>query len=198
MTPTLSIIIPTISRPSLAHTLGSLRHQDLWDTDEVLLVGDGPQPIAKELFDQYGLPGRYIELPERHNDYGHTPRNIVMPQAKGDFILAIDDDDTYMHGAIRKIRDVLKENPDKPHIFRMQTPNGILWHKRELIENHVGTPMFVVPNVAPMLGSYSSRYGGDFDFIKETVAMFHPNLIWHQEVIVLVTHQFSQTSSHAS
>lgn len=58
---TISLVIATISRPTLARTLRSLRGQAWEPGDEVLLVGDGPQPVAAELFGQFGLSGRYVE-----------------------------------------------------------------------------------------------------------------------------------------
>ena len=58
-----SIIVPTCGRRSLGRTLESIRRQALVDGDEVLLITDGPQPLAMDLFRASGLPGRCLEMP---------------------------------------------------------------------------------------------------------------------------------------
>ena len=65
--PRLSIIIPTIGRATLARTLATIAAQELLPGDEVLVIGDGPQPEAERMFQAAGLPGRYLDGPTRHN-----------------------------------------------------------------------------------------------------------------------------------
>ena len=74
--PRLSIIIPTIGRATLARTLATIAAQDLLPGDEVLVIGDGRQPEAERIFAASGLPGRYLDGPERHNWGGATYRGI--------------------------------------------------------------------------------------------------------------------------
>lgn len=190
--PTISLIIPTVSRPTLARTLASVRKQDWYDDDEVLLVGDGPQPVARALWQQYGLPGRYLETPSCFGFWGHGVRNWVLAGrvATGTHLMALDDDDELTADAVKVVRAAVSEAPDRPHIFRMSgVPNGIgtVWQDKEIRERNVGTPTGVFPNDPTKLARFAPRYGGDYDFIATTAAMFPPNsVVWREEVICRV------------
>lgn len=186
----LSVVIPTVSRPTLARALRSLGDQALVPGDEILVIGDGRQPVAEAMFRASGLPGRYVEVPGPHGDWGHTPRNLAMGMATGDYIMALDDDDIYADGALATVRAALLERPGVPHMFRMTIARGrtvrILWNKPELVVGNVGTPMFVVPVRGPR-GCFAPRYGGDLDFIRSTMALWPPgSLAWRPEVIAVV------------
>jgi glycosyltransferase involved in cell wall biosynthesis len=185
---TFSMIIPTISRPTLARTLQSLVGQKWIEGDEVLLVGDGSQPVAGELWEQFRLPGRFVEVAGPSNDWGHNPRNVIHKQAKGRFLLALDDDDELIAGAVNLVRSILADNPERPHLFRMSgAPNlGELWKVQDIREGNVGTPMFVPPNVAGKLGKYAPFYGGDCEFIRETCRHYPDGPIWRTEFICKV------------
>lgn len=181
----LSLIVTTVGRPTLASTLKSLVGQGWEDGDEILLVGDGPVPVAECLWRQFGLPGRYVEVPKTVvPDWGHTPRNLTMPMAVGDYLMALDDDDTMAVGAVAAVRKSLREAPSVPHLFRMDgCPRvGTVWKEKVVRHANVGTPTLVAPNDPQRLGRYTSRYGGDFDFIKGTTD-YYDRIVWDEEII---------------
>jgi len=189
--PTISLVIPTIGRPTLARTLASVRRQTWFAGDEVLLLLDGPQPVAAELWEQFGLPGRCVELPRSSPpDWGHTPRNVALDRvlSRAAYLMALDDDDELTTGAVATVRAALTAIPGRPHLFRMDGPrHGLLWADREIRLGNVGTPMFIAPNDPSRLGRYTPRHGGDCDFIRDTVGRFPPeSLVWREEVICLV------------
>lgn len=186
---TLSVVIPTISRPTLARTLASLKDQDWREGDEVLLVGDGPQPQARELWGQFGLPGFYVELP-RGGHWGHVVRNAVLDEglASGSHLAALDDDDCFAPGAVGVMRGAVGLEPGRPHLFRMdwRTIGGkVLWEERVLRVGNVGTPMFVAPNDPGRLGRYGMTYEGDFAFIRGTCDRYEGGPVWRPEVTIL-------------
>jgi glycosyltransferase involved in cell wall biosynthesis len=184
----LSILIPTVSRPTLARTLRSLCGQGLGPADEVLLLGDGEQPTARSLFEQFGLPGRYVAVPGPSRDWGYTPRNHGMPLARGRWLTFMDDDDAYAPGALAVVRAALAVNPPRPHLFRMRyVPSGeTLWRRREVAVGNVSTQMFVLPAAGPR-GAWGRRYEGDYDFIASTLARWPAGaLVWREEVIAHV------------
>lgn len=183
--PTITLIIPTIGRPTLARALRSVRDQEWIAGDEVLLVGDGHVPSAASLWDQFSLPGRYLEVPGPSKDWGHTPRNLIMSEAKAEYIAALDDDDELATGAIATIRAALSRNPGRPHMFRMDGDPivGTVWKTREVKLRNVGTPMFVLPTHGPR-AKYLPVHGGDHAFMWDTLAMWPPNsLVWREEII---------------
>lgn len=186
--PTIALIIPTVGRPTLARTLESLRSQQWREGDQVVVVGDGFQPTAKELFEQFNYPfAKYVELPNGpYKDWGHTPRNMVMPTCTQDYIMALDDDDIMDEEAIRIVRNRLIFIPNRPHLFKMRGhPDAYseIWTDEEVREGNVGTPMFVIPNVPEKIAKYTNRYGGYFDFIRDTCALHPGGPVWNDEVI---------------
>jgi hypothetical protein len=167
--PTVSLVIPTVG------------------PDEVLLVGDGPCPSARLLWEQFGLPGRYVELPGRLGSWGHGVRNYVNDGrlATGQYLMALDDDDVLVTDAVAKVRRALRDAPGRPHLFRLSAPDVgvVLWRRPELKYMNVGAPLFVCPNDPARLGRWGMRYGGDYDFIKETCDFYPHGPVWRPEII---------------
>lgn len=193
--PAITLIVPTIGRPTLARCLASLRRQTWRVEDEVLLVGDGPQPSARYLWDQFALPGRYLEVAGPYSDWGHTPRNRTMPRARGDYIAALDDDDQWVPDALVTIRAACAQALGRPLMFRMHGApcGGTVWKSRELKHGNVGTPMFVLPAAGQRWGCYEPFHGGDAAFIQQTLALWPPrSLVWRPEVIALIRPHLEQ------
>jgi hypothetical protein len=188
-----SIIVPTCGRRSLARTLASLKNQVAADKDEVLLVTDGCQPHAARLFAASGLPGRCIEMAATH-DYGGTQRNRGMDEARGDYLLFMDDDDIYTPDALETVRTALHDAPGCPHLFRMRyaADGRVLWHGRDLVLGNVSTQMIVFPN-QPNLKRWDSLHGHDHRFIVNNLPLWPPgSLVWREEVISVVRPHESQ------
>jgi len=92
LTPTFTIVTPTIGRPTLKRTLDTIVPQ-LRDGDEMLVVGDGPQPAAYEMVRQLNSPlVHYWEYGPVFN-YGNPQRNIAIERATAQWLHFIDDDD---------------------------------------------------------------------------------------------------------
>lgn len=186
---TLTVVVPTIGRPSLAKTLRSLAGQDWESGDAILLVGDGVVPAARELWDQFRLPGEYRDTGRTLGHWGHGVRNWVAESGlvRTSHQLALDDDDVYVPGAIRTARAALAEHPDVPHIFRMDwidpshTVRKILWQEPVLREGNLGTPCFAVPTALARGVRWSVRYAGDFDFIRAVCQRVAP--VWRSEIL---------------
>jgi hypothetical protein len=166
--PTFSVIVPTIGRPTLSRTLASIDIQRMVPGDQTIVVHDDPP----------------------HRDWGAWARTEGMKQATGDFLLFMDDDDVYVPGAFDVIRAAVAAIPEHVHIFRMRrfAPfNDILWGFKDLsAPGQVGTPMFVVPNRRDWLGTWSTRYECDFDFLVTTTRKMGRNPTWHQDLIAEV------------
>lgn len=161
--PRLSIILPTTNRPTLHMAIRSCADQ-LLSGDEILVKLD------------------------QSRDWGQTPRNEAMPQAKGDYLLFLDDDDVYLTGAFDVIRAALTENPGRPHIFRMRRGeyNDLIWTEKVIRVGNVSTQMFVVPNDPARLGRWGKRYEGDYDFITSTLAKYPADsVVWREEPIAI-------------
>lgn len=182
----ITVLLPTINRPTLRRTLRSLAEQ-LTAIDEVWLVSDGPaaSPL-KQLWYDFNHLGRLIELPAGpHGDWGHTPRNKVLPQITEGTIVHLDDDDILAPGALAAVREAIVAHPRNLLLFQMRRPDGsLLPDGEDLRPGNVGTPMFVHPAGIP-LAHYTPRYGGDFDFISGTLSLNRDRAVhWIPRVIV--------------
>jgi glycosyltransferase involved in cell wall biosynthesis len=158
---TLSIIIATTGRPTLAAAVESATSQML-PGDELVVV-----------FDDSG-------------DAGDTPRNRVIPMLRTTHISFLDDDDEYRPGALQVIRDFARKYPGRVGIFRRDMGMwGVAWAERDLMASATG--MYVVPNLPDKLGRFGHPPGvpegrvGDYTFIVETVANLG-DPIWREEI----------------
>jgi hypothetical protein len=185
-----SIIVPTCGRRSLGHALHSIQEQTLVTGDEVLLITDGPLPQAADLFRRSGLPGQCLGT-EATRDLGASQRNRGMDLAVGDYLLFLDDDDTFAAGAFAAVRSALREAPGRPHLFRMRyaASGHVLWADQRLILGNVGTPMIVVPN-RQQLRRWDRRHGHDYRFVAGNLPLWPPEcLVWREEIIAIVRPQ---------
>lgn len=173
----ISFIVPTIGRPSLMQTLGSIETRP---GDEVLVVGEV----------RHQRPyGRFNFIPcPRGNDHGGSERNFAMSRASGRYLAFIDDDDTYAPGHRLAMGMAILTTPGKPVIFRMRYPNGVtLWQDQEIRCGNVGTPMILIPNMPTKLGVWSSRYECDFNFL-ESMKWPKEEVVWRPEIVANVGH----------
>lgn len=195
MTPRLSIIIPTVGRPTLARTLESILTSGytLAD-DDVWVIGDGEQPAAREVVTAFKdlLRISYFEIPAQKK-LGHPQRTIAQILATGTHLVHIDDDDVFAPDALFMIKRAIAESPDRPLIFKMKCVSGRhhwekLWGIPSLFLGNIGTPMFVAPNIKNRLAPWEPKPGGDFEHISNTVNKFGGPafIVWRQEVIVYV------------
>ena len=122
--PRLSIIIPTIGRATLARTLATIAAQELLPGDEVLVIGDGPQPEAERMFQAAGLPGRYLDGPERHN-WGGAQRTFAAAQG----LLLPSGPSWTMARRPRCAFTAIRKHADRNalNVFRMVVRCAILW-----------------------------------------------------------------------
>ena len=193
MTPTFSIIIPTIMRASLPATLDSIRHAGVGPGDEVLIVVDtahqnGYAPAgfndAVAALVATGAGVRILQPNDARGGWGGPARNHGVGLARGSHLLFIDDDDTYRPGALETIRALVADAPGSMHVWRMRARGGrVLWGAPRMAQGNIGTPMFTVPRGAA--GQWTSRYEGDFDFaLSSRLNLGGDAVVWHEAVLV--------------
>jgi hypothetical protein len=158
---TLSVIVASCGRPTLARTLESVCTQ--------MVPGD-------ELFIDVNDAG----------DWGHRARNRLLVKATGDYILFCDDDDLLAPGALEIVRAKTLVYPGRVGLFKMRYADGReIWDTPELIEGQCSTGTIVVPNIPEKLGRFGNEYAGDFVFAKSTAALYDQPPLFHPEVISL-------------
>ena len=184
----LSIVVPTPDGGFLPALFDSVRPQ-LHEDDEMIVVGDihsAPLNEVRELVEAEGF--RWLELDAGRHAWGHPQINYGIQQAKGDYLVFIDDDDVFAEDAFENIRSAVGElEQPLPHLFRFHSPrNGTLWQQKVIGLGAIGGHEFVVPNIPEQLGEWTDRYEGDFDFIVSTLAKWPADsVIWREELIAL-------------
>lgn len=175
---TVTYIVPTIGRSSLARTLASIETRP---EDEILVVSE--EPVQEFIYNR--PEARHIPCP-RGNDWGHAERNFATPLAKGKYIAHIDDDDCYVPGTRALFEEIMQTG--RPAIFKMRFPNGItLWREPKIACGNLGTPCLIILNDPAKLGSWGSFVGGDCAFL-ESSKWAAEDYVWRPEVIALLGH----------
>ncbi len=180
----ITFIVPTIGRPSLARTLASIECRP---GDSILLVGDCRLNFHCQSFI---MQNPYVTCMHcaPGKDWGHTERNTATPFATGQYLAHIDDDDWYARGTRALMADAIEKTPGRPVLFKMQFPNGItLWQNEELRCGNVGTPMILIPNMPERLGQFRPFVGGDCAYLEE-MKWDRSEIVWRPEIIALLGH----------
>lgn len=181
--PSICIITPTIGRDSMKTMLDGLLPQ-LVKGDEVLIIGDGPQPNSQRIVNEINSPFiRYWEIPLIRN-FGNPQRNLAIKEAKADYLMFVDDDDTVHEDGIRKVRKAATKNPGMLLMFKMMHQGIEIWRTPTVVAGNVSGQMFVLPNVKGKIGTWSGNYHADLDFMNSTIALYPPNsVVWRYQFI---------------
>jgi glycosyltransferase involved in cell wall biosynthesis len=173
----LSIIVPTLGRPTLQRTLESIAPQVI-DGDEVIVVSDGPIPGVQESVTSMGACFRYLEGPLTRQ-WGHEQRNAGMRSASGDYLAFIDDDDWYVKGALSVIRETIGLEREKLFLFRIEYIGRRIWSTCEVVAENICTTITIVPNRPDLprwrVGTFNGGRGGDFVFCREVLEIIPSN-----------------------
>jgi glycosyltransferase involved in cell wall biosynthesis len=200
MSPGLTVVLPTMGRPSLKQALQSVVHQDLQAGDEVIVVADGPQPQARAVFDRFHLP-RVVEArflihgPTR--DFGNQQRNFAYRWSHNNWVTHLDDDDIYCPDAFVKIRKALRQSKEKenhhhqPHVFKLKAPWGEIIPRNQAIKRgNVQTGCMVLNLVdrtnPPFV--WPNYQGGDIDVLQDADTQCGP-IVWRPEIIQIARPQ---------
>jgi glycosyltransferase involved in cell wall biosynthesis len=176
-----SIVIPSQGRESVHQAVGSVLAQ-FHPQDELIVVFDGAQralPVHPKLrvLATEGGP---------HKDWGSAARSLGIRHAIGDWLLMLDDDDEMRPDAILMARKAIAEDGPYPYLFRVLCEGGmIIWEDKEIREQNVTTQSICFPNWPRRLGKWSSRYGHDLDFIRDTATLWPADsIVWREEILI--------------
>lgn len=185
--PTISVIMPTCGRDTLGRALASLDTAGAGIDDEVIVVGDGPQPEARALVKQLKLPCRALFWEtDTTNDKGATQRNHAQTVAEGDFLCYLDDDDVMLPGAFDAMRRGAIEEPGIPLLFKMLAYWGaVLPLSHTVTYGHVSGSMLVTPNIAGKVGEWGGDVDRhDYEMIRATIKLYDGRFAWRPEILV--------------
>lgn len=181
----LSIIVPTADGDGLDMLFASLDGQ-LCDGDEVLVVWDTFESTPPLVLPFSVYQGPYLSYDAGHHCWGHCQINAGITQARGDYLIFIDDDDCFPDGALESVRRAIAEQPSpRPLMFKFwsRRHNLFLPVRHEVRESAIGGHAMVVPNIPEKLGRWECRYAGDYDWITSTLQHWPAGPAWYDDVI---------------
>ena len=106
-----SVIIPTFRRYGELRRAAESSVQQSHPLVEVIVVADGPDPLAREAVAGLGPRLRFYELSQ--NAGPSAARNFGVAQSHGEWLTFLDDDDTMLPE--RLSRQFARLDPDQPH-----------------------------------------------------------------------------------
>jgi len=169
----ISVFLTTIGKPTLINMLRSLVNE-LEADDFLYLAIDGKEYYNEankqimQCINDFKCNITIFYNEKNLGYWGHGCRNFYQKKLKGDFILHGDDDDVYIKGSFKKIREAI-ETSDKQSIifFRIigdYRYNDFVWKDPSLRHGNIGTPCGLIPNIPDNMGVWECSYGGDFSF----------------------------------
>lgn len=191
----LSIIVPTIGRPTLRATLESIAEQ--WDGEQVIVIAEGDVGTAHRIFEAVapttvvdGAPAWMFvgQTFAAAGLWGHNLRNHALDTlVRGTHVATIDDDDVYLSEALDAMADALDR--DQPQVYRMtfgagHPAHGITcWRLPRAIRGDIGTPMIVAPVSEARFGL---AYDGDWTYVEALERLYPQGFVWDDRVTVEV------------
>lgn len=183
MTPTFSIIIPTIGRSTLLNVLRDVIAV-LGPNDEALIVSDGPSASARGLVAAiFDTRCRYVEtLPTNH--WGAEQFDLGMSMATKDLLWLASDDDHIPLSAGEVVRTGATDL-SRVHVFSMMYLGRVMGGSTRC--GSVSGQQIVLPANLPR-AAYAARHDAinDWAFLDATLALqstpepiFHTGIISH-------------------
>jgi glycosyltransferase involved in cell wall biosynthesis len=120
-----SVIIPTFRRPDeLIEAISSVLRQR-GATVEIFVVDDSPEGSAEEAVRKLADPRvTYMKNPKPTGGFPSVVRNIGWPQAGGEFVHFLDDDDLVTDGHYEAVKRAFAARPDVGLVFGRIEPFG--------------------------------------------------------------------------
>ena len=181
--------MPTQGRASISRALKSI--EENWRPgDESIVVADTHGSLLDEHLRHWvEMRGHtYLEHDAGHHCWGHCQLNHGMKHATGDYLVYMDDDDVFAHGAWNAIRETIAQRTVVgPILFQFKTSTGgILWQipGSDLAHGRIGGHCLVQPNDPERMGFFSCEYAGDLTAIQDACQNWgHDKVLWMPHVI---------------
>jgi len=157
----ISVIIPTIGRPTLQRTIDSIKDQ-LEPGDEILIEFDFPP----------------------HRDDGNWCRDRMIQRAAGTHLWFMDDDDAALPGALSAFRRRIEEDPSCAWMFRIWLCGELSWKVNRITPGNQQGQCILVPRGAstpwsngdgPSDWHYINRVRADIKWADDIIATIRPD-----------------------
>jgi hypothetical protein len=179
MTPTFTVLIGSIGRPSLRRSLESIRQQARVDGDQVIVAFDAFEQSAAAIDERLALVrsfGPGFDACAYDSGYhwlgveqiNHALRTIPII---GSHVFTIGDDDIFIDGAYQTIRDICAADPLRPVLYRFVAPNrAVLWDMPRLRSCLISGCCIAAPRPFVPLMHTRLETTHDYDWMVEILA----------------------------
>lgn len=162
----LGVIVPTIGRETLEHTLSSLAPQ-LQDDYAVVACDAAAAADAAWVSAVARSYHFHVFLVGSQTKAGHHATNRVLNTLPSSVTHTwrLDDDDVAMPDALEVLRGAACHRPVFAR-FQYHASEAFIWERPGLVEGNVGSPCILAPRSEARWGD---RYEGDFDYAERLV-----------------------------
>lgn len=190
---TLTIIVPTIGRPTLETTLASIARQALLPGDRVVIALDTyqepPRPDVAALAARYGF--ELLPVDGGRHFYGNPQLNAALATVTTDYVCALGDDDIFVDGAIARLRPkltgraVLFQFYAPPFLVPGNPRRFVLWTEKKLQVANISGCCVAAPRSAIVPVSDDLRIEVDYEWIVAMVKKTGRRPLWMQDVLII-------------
>ncbi len=191
MTPWLSVVIPTVGRDTLHHTLDSLAAQPESSGVEVVVVADTHGGFTAELDQARQLVRRaghvWLELDAGLHCVGQPQRTAGARAATAAWVWFGQDDNIAARDSLAAIEMAIDQQPrDRPLFFKMRTYwNDVVWRTPSLALGNIDADCLVLPRAIAHAVKWGLRYEGDYDAAVEALTLSNNDVAWINEIVSL-------------
>jgi hypothetical protein len=189
--PWLSVVIPTIARPTLRRTLQSLRAQPECEGVEVLVVADTfggpPAGLAETRAYTQELGFTLLEHDGGLHCYGHPQRTHGARTAQAPYVWFSQDDNIAAPDSLASIEATIdRQSIPRPLFFRFRAFWGeIIWRAPFLDLGNIDADCLVFPRHIAQKVEWGLRYEGDYDAARRAYELVDGNVAWCDPIIAI-------------
>lgn len=197
MTPTFTVLIGALGRPSLRAALESIARQQRVPGDQVLVGIDtyeqGERPDVIDLIHSFGEGFEACSYDAGYHCYGTEQINHALNtlQVTGSHLFTIGDDDVFVDGAYATLRPLCAEDPLRPILYRFVAPwRELLWDLPRMERGRISGCCIAAPR--SLAGPMPTRNANgqpypehDFDWMMQILQASQLQPLWLDEVLVI-------------
>lgn len=197
MTPTFTVLIGALGRPTLKHALDSIARQARLPDDQVVVSIDtyeqGARPDVEALVRSYGPGFEVTSHDAGFHCWGTAQINHALSTVHltGSHVLTIGDDDVFVDGAYATLRPLLSADLSRPVLYQFLAPwRKVLWDRPQMVVGHISGCCIAAPRafvgLHPVLNAQGQPYPEhDFDWMQAILQTSGRPPLWLPAVLVI-------------
>lgn len=195
MTPTFTVLIGSIGRLSLRHTLDSIARQARVPGDQALVAFDSFEQGDQDLEARHALVASYgdgfasVEYDAGYHWFGIEPINHAIRTRRATFgshVFTLGDDDVFVDDAYATLRPLCAAAPLRPILYRFLAPwREVLWDVPQMQRSRISGCCIAAPG--PFVDEFPTRQyvEHDYDWMVSILSAAAIDPLWLDRVLVI-------------